>query len=361
MVLLMSSGVRSKMYCAPYFRETFIGFIEEITEESMSVQIVNTKLTGNWNYENIITPIFITGAEVLSVLFPRPTNQFLLENYYYRMEISYKNNQGTKIISKEWPELVDVFFAKEKNILERFWVNFEFDFPLTEAANDYVNKSFLKVSRGEKLYFSILEASSPKITSDSDYAKWRKDIEQCQKSLRKLMDNYRRDNNVVDYELFFTTVRLFNRRIQYKNEQENDNDNEKDKEQIKLEESVRVFIQQLISIEADVFLGNSKENNYVIRNFNEMLNVKGVGITSLSIMLHSLWSKSFPVYSTEVHEHLNKMNYTTWERSTANSFEGYRKTINNLISITYDSMRAKPDYVAISFFLKKRFSLHEIL
>lgn len=178
----------------------FTGFIEEITDNSMSVQIIKDNISKKGNPINALVE-----SEIIHASFPNPNTPFLFENYYYSIEIS-NNDNGIRIVSNDWPEITDVFFPNHEYPKE-FWINFDLDFYLTEQVSEYINRTSQMVSRGEKFSYAIFNASTIN-KNDSKYNKWVYDLDKCNRLLKELMHN-QKNNQDTDIELFFEAVRIF--------------------------------------------------------------------------------------------------------------------------------------------------------
>lgn len=304
-----------------------ICYIDEIDDGFIAAEISLTNLSRE-GYLNDNQFSFI-----LIPLVNKETPLSLVENYYYNFMIHSASVENALRVSlnhcNELVELLRHFGINFNTEAGDVWLRFEFNSDLTKKMLQEVKRDLKTLNRIELFYSSIYAYSKPIGLSVEAYYKWKVRIDEAHHSLIRVIENGQR----------LETIRAIKKVSPYF------------KSKNWGEAQIKSFAETIGSI----YRNESFEN--VVFHYEQILRHEGIGLTTMSTLLHSLKKDAFPVFSWEVFRYLQMLGYfkkvNEVVENEAEVYEEYRKTILDIIDLVFDSIEGNPDYSIISYYLKK--------
>lgn len=297
-------------------------FIEQILSDFLIIELVEGMVD---------TPEQVIDAKSHYLYLPISSENFvdgLVESYYYNFNI-YTTQQLDSI-------KIDIMrFREIKGIIgngmnEQFvFGTFDYNFKLTKEMVELVTNEFSKLKQIERFHRAIIDASYER-NLDDKYEAWSLKIRNARNSLLDLLET-QDDTYKMEWLLeIFKSLRPF---FDAKKWTEND---------------VKIFISTLNQMRTD-----SQITSYPIY-YSRLLGLPGLGLGTISTVLHCLWEDTFVVYSQEVFHYIKHLGF--FENVSAQKgqlYEDYRKGTLEIINSLFIGLETEPNYNAVSYYFKK--------
>lgn len=272
-------------------------------------------------------------------------NIFLYKpNFYYKTNFNCTTDSNIKINLSENNELRS-FLSKNDlidNNQKEVCLELIYDFEITEFMSEKVNNNFSSIKRIERLYYNLLKVSEEN-NNDDDFNKWLSQKNDLGKELKKYIKE-------EDYNISKTFNKILPSFEYYEWDKYN-------------------FKESLLKIL------NSKEDKQIVENYNKILEMRGIGRTSLSKILNYIDPINFPIFSTKLFEYFDFLGYETGKESGQESkkinnqglqYNNYRKNLLRIIDsinvfINQGNKKDEFKYNKINYFIRKKMKIVDII
>jgi hypothetical protein len=101
----------------------------------------------------------------------------------------------------------------------------------------------------------------------------------------------------------------------------------------------------------------------IIDDFNGMIKLPGIGLFAASLILHCLYKDKFIVYSERLYEFLTwlELDLDVNRKGPAYKYYYYNAILSRMINITNQVLKKENDYCTISFFIRRKFKISNLI
>lgn len=260
------------------------------------------------------------------------------ENYYYHLQVHDREMEGSlKFAVDTLPEFIEALTyldCKPTVESEFLWFKFQYDFGTTLALKRIVREEVVTIKRIEKLYYSLLRASEQ--ADIYGYVEWNDRLRTVRSLVSGSFDQGTVDQGTADVLRILKVVNPF----------------------FKTDKWEQAHSAKLLEDLVDV--DRASDAQTLSQAFTRITSLPGIGVSSMSLILHSLWPDKYAIFSSPFADYLTwlgliKSNH--WGHASkyqmALFYYDYQDALSRIITLIFGGWERTPDYLAISYWLKK--------